>query len=86
MASTGAERVVKSAAAAYVDPEGNYRHALRGETVFVHPDKVARFDELDGQDAPAPAVAEAPTEPVERYAPVVETEKRGPGRPRKDGS
>ena len=85
MPGTGVERVIRSAVGTYIDVDGNYRHGLRGETVLVNADTVARFDELDGQDAPAPAVAETPTEPVERYAPVVE-EKRGPGRPRKDGS
>ena len=40
----------------YRDPDGKMRHALSGEDVDVHPDHVARFDELNGapEDTPPP--------------------------------
>lgn len=81
----GVERTVRAAVTTYRHPDGSLRHALRGETVLLHPDGLARWDELDGQDAPPPEIPAPVSIPVERYAPVV-VEKRGPGRPRKDGS
>jgi hypothetical protein len=60
------KRVVKLALVAYTDADGLDRFGWRGEHVDVHPDHVARFDELNVVPG-EPAVQEpvlAVTEPV----------------------
>ncbi|MFE2998670.1 hypothetical protein ACFXG4_27165 [Nocardia sp. NPDC059246] len=43
----GVERVIRLASATYITPERRAVHGSMGETVLVHPDHVARFDELN---------------------------------------
>ena len=40
----------------YTDPAGIPRRGVAGDAVVVHPDDIARFDELNGapEDTPAP--------------------------------
>jgi hypothetical protein len=76
-----AERTARLGFMHYRDADGQYRDAVAGETIKVHPDDVERFDSLNvllGQK-PEEDTAEAP----EPETPEQETPKPRRGRPKK---
>lgn len=69
------ERVVRATVTTYRHPDGTLRHALRGETIEVSSEGLARWDELDGQDAAPVEPPEPEKTPVEKYAPTSDIPK-----------
>jgi hypothetical protein len=77
-----AERTARLGFMHYRDADGQYRDAVAGETIKVHPDDVERFDSLNVLMGQKPDEAEQDPETTD----PVEEKPKARGRPRKANS